>query len=77
MRILTVSAVEGRITGTTLRDNSRMHITTAQMFFNSLSSNDFEKMFTKWQDCTYFCLAVQGAYFEKDVQILNLTDDSE
>ncbi len=47
------------------------------MFFNLLSSDDFEKTFTKWQDCTCSGLAVQGAYFEKDVQILHLTDDSE
>ncbi len=51
-------------------------ITAAQTFFNSLSSNDFEKTFTKWQDRIRSCLAVQGAYFEKDVQTLNLTDDS-
>ncbi len=47
------------------------------MFFNSLSSDDFEETFTKWQDRMRSCLAVQGANFEKDVQTLNLTDDSE
>ncbi len=52
-------------------------ITTAQVFFNSLSSDDFEKTFTKWEDRMHFCLAVQGAYFEKDAQTLNLTDDSK
>ncbi len=52
-------------------------ITTEQTFLNSLSSDDFEKTFTKWQDRMRFCLVVQGAYFEKDVQTLNLTDDSE
>ncbi len=52
-------------------------ITTAQTFFNSLSSDDFEKTFTKWQDRMRSYLAVQAASFEKDVQILNLTDDSQ
>ncbi len=41
------------------------------------SSDDFEKTFTKWQDHMRSCLAVQGAYFEKDVQTLNLTDGFE
>ncbi len=53
-------------------------ITPAQMFFNSLNSDDFEKTITKWQDRMRSYLAVQGAYFEKkNVQTLNLTDDSE
>ncbi len=51
--------------------------TTAQMFFNSSSSDDFEKKFTKWQDRMRSCLAVQGTYFEKDVRTLNLIDNSE
>ncbi len=38
------------------------------MFFNLLSSNDFEKTVTKCQDRMHSYLAVQGAYFEKDVQ---------
>ncbi len=53
------------------------YITAAQMFFNSFSADDFEKTFTKWQDCMRSCLAATGAYFEKDVQTLNLTDESE
>ncbi len=44
------------------------------MFFYSLSSDDFEKTFTKWQECICSCLAVQGAYFEKYVETLNLTE---
>ncbi len=52
-------------------------ITAAETFFNSLSSDDFEKTFTKWQDRMCSCLAVQGAYLEKGVQTLHLTDDSE
>ncbi len=74
-RFLAVSAVEGRITGTTLRDNSRMHNRCS--FFNSLSSDDFEKTFTKCQDRMRSCLTVQGAYFEKDVRTLNFIDDSK
>ncbi len=53
------------------------HRNSAQMFFNSLISDDFEKIFTKWRDRMPSGLAVQRAYFEKDVQTLNLTDDSE
>ncbi len=52
-------------------------ITTAQTFFNSLISDDFEKMFNKWQDRMHSYLAVHGAYFEKNVQTLKLTDDSK
>ncbi len=44
---------------------------------SALSFDDFGKTFTKWQDRLRSCLAVQRAYFEKDVQTLNLTDDSE
>ncbi len=51
--------------------------TLRKTFFDSLSCDDFEKTFTKWQDRMRSYLAVQGSYFEKDVQILNLTDDSE
>ncbi len=52
-------------------------ITAAQTFFNSLSSDDFEKTFIKWQDRMCSCLAVQAAYFEKYVQTLNWIDDSK
>ncbi len=76
MWFLAVSTVEGCIKGTTLQDNSRMHNSCANVL-NSLNSNDFKKMFIEWQDYMRSRLAVQGAYFEKDVQTLNLTGDSK
>ena len=49
-------------------------ITAAQVFFSSLPDDEFSKTFTKWQERMDACLAVSGAYFEKDVRLLDMAD---
>ncbi len=44
--------------------------TAVQTFFNSLSSDDFEKTFTKWQDRMRSYLAVQGLILKKMYKLL-------